>query len=245
MCKYCRKETRLTEGKENNIKPILFNTSMVQAILEGRKTSTRRIAKGLKDAIKETKGDFKWDYNNSFMNDICLLSEAPYKIGDVLYVRETWKVEHTYGDEFTDIRFKADNEIVHLKELKEETYEKIVKFESKSGWQPSLFMPKEAARIFLRVKDVRVERLQDITDEGALDEGITKHLRCKLGYTSKNSEEEFNFTQARDTFKLLWNTTVNKKDLDKYGWNANPYVWVIEFKRISREEALNNNYNKE
>lgn len=225
------------------MKPILFNTEMVKAILEDRKTTTRRIVNPrYKDdefgfqIVKDSQDNFirleKTNCNGSgmFSDGTERVIKSPYKVGDVLYVRETWKVEHTYGDELADIRFKANNEIEHLRGLKEETYDKLINFESKNGWQPSLFMPKEAARIFLKVTNVKVERLQDITDEGAKAEGSN----VGIGFAEKMRET------ATDRFIKIWNSTVNKKDLDKYGWNTNPYVWVIEFERISKEEATKN-----
>lgn len=225
------------------MKPILFNTSMVQAILEGRKTTTRRIVKTDLSLLDYDVNDKDYLYLPDEYGEFHhLLEYSPYKIGDILYVRETW-LAHTYRYGKLNVMYKADREVREVN-FSNDRFKKVEKLADSEHFQPSLFMPKEAARIFLRVKDVRVERLQDITDEGALDEGITKHLRCKLGYASKNSEEEFNFTQARDTFKLLWNTTVNKKDLPTKGWYANPYVWVIEFIRISKEEALNESNSK-
>lgn len=83
-------------------------------------------------------------------------------------------------------------------------------------WKPSIHMPKVAARIFLKVNNVRVERLQDITEEGTVNEGIGRYGKWKL------------------KFEKLWDSTVNKKDIDKYGWNANPYVWVISFERCEK-----------
>lgn len=215
--------------KLSKLKPILFNTEMVKAILEGRKTTTRRLVKVDLSLLDYDKNDSSYAYLPDKYGDFHhLLEYSKIKVGDILYVRETWKVEHTYGDELADIRFKANNEMEHLTGLKEETYDKLINFESKNGWQPSLFMPKEAARIFLRVKDVRVERLQDITDEGAKAEGSN----VGIGFAEKMRET------ATDRFIKIWNSTVNKKDLDKYGWSANPYVWVIEFERISKEETL-------
>ncbi len=86
----------------------------------------------------------------------------------------------------------------------------------KPGWRPNENMPHEAARIFLRVTDVRVERVQDIDDDGVVAEGLN------IG----------------DPFDELWNSTIKPADRDLYGWDANPWVWVIEFERISREEAI-------
>lgn len=203
------------------MKPILFNTAMVQAILEGRKTTTRRIAKGLKDATKVTNGDFKWDYKQSWMNDLGLEIHAPYHIGDILYVRETWKSK-LYADGYVDaeIIFKSDDSKRYLRHISDKLFSKLLKFSNKNGWQPSLFMPREAARIFLRVKNVKIERLQDITEEGTVNEGIGHYGKWKLA------------------FEKLWDSTVNKKDLDKYGWNANPWVWVIEFERCEKPNEI-------
>ena len=199
------------------MKPILFNTKMVQAILDGRKTTTRRIARGLKDATKATNGDFKWDYKQSWMNDLGLEISAPYHIGDILYVRETWMIQSMKNFE-KNIKFLYKAGPQELKEVhvSNQRYEDMLKFESKNGWQPSLFMPKEAARIFLKVTDVRVERLQDISEVEALKEG------AQSGMINGPSSARFDFQE-------IWDKTVNKKDIDKYGWNANPWVWVIEF----------------
>ena len=85
-------------------------------------------------------------------------------------------------------------------------------------WHPSIHMPREAARIFLRVTDVRVERVQDIDDDGVVAEGLN------IG----------------DPFDELWDSTIKPADRALYGWDANPWVWVIEFERITREEAIPN-----
>lgn len=92
-------------------------------------------------------------------------------------------------------------------------------------WHPSLHMPKDAARIFLRVTNVRVERLQDITVEDALAEGMDKYIRLN-GELDENS--------IITSFIGIWNSTIKKSDLDRYGWNANPWVWVIEFERCEK-----------
>lgn len=197
------------------IKPILFNTQMVQAILEGRKTTTRRIAKGLKDATKETHGDFKWDYKQSWMNDLGLEIHAPYHIGDILYVRETW-LAHSRGLNTLAFKYKADDAVNDMVSFTKERFNKFYKFADQEKWQPSLFMPKEAARIFLKVKDVRVERLQDITEEGIRAEGITEEWP----------------PHARDKFQELWDSTTKE-----YRWRLNPWVWVIEFEKIEKSEV--------
>lgn len=220
-------------------KPILFNTDMVKAILEGKKTVTRRIIKrtpsndepfgyGLWKEFNER--DNTWyvkDYTHS-----CTwwpLKEyierfSKYHIGDILYVRETWGIQSmkNYGKRVKFL-FKAEpNEELKEVALSEGRYDDMLKYSFKNGWQPSLFMPKEAARIFLEVTDIRVERLQDITTEGCFNEGI------KYDYNSQNNEF--------DIFAELWNSTIKKNDLDIYSWNTNPWVWVIEFKKLENKK---------
>lgn len=178
---------------------ILFNTEMVRAILDGRKTVTRRLVKP-QTTDRITCGQKK--------------VAAPYQPGDILYVRETWS-ELSSGYEY-----KADGEnIDHLGN--------VIK------WHPSIHMPKEAARIFLKVKDVRVERLQDITEEQAEKEGFQAgSYEFKGAVWGQEDTEEWT---AVEEFRELWNSTIKKSDLDRYGWNANPWVWVIEFERIKTE----------
>ncbi|MGI5066112.1 EVE domain-containing protein [Treponema putidum] len=155
--------------KAKKEKPILFSSEMVRAIIEGRKTETRRIAKS---------------------------GKAPYKISDILYVRETWAKtqDGTY-------LYKADP-----------MYKDMQPGDFGFYWKPSIHMPKAAARIFLEVMQVRKEKLQDITEDGAQKEGVEKTY-------------PFGF---RTVFKKLWDR-LNKKT--GYNWDANPDVWVIEFKR--------------
>ncbi len=102
-------------------------------------------------------------------------------------------------------------------------------------WQPSIHMPKEAARIFLRVTGVRVERLQDITLDDAIAEGCQGKFIGSGECVGAGWE-----ILPEDEFADLWDSTIKKSDLDKYGWDANPWVWVIEFERISKEEAMKN-----
>jgi hypothetical protein len=208
------------------MKQILFNTEMVRAILDGRKSCTRRIVKpqqlvGLlpdkckngvpEEFLKEKKLMFK-PYCN--MTDIELINtayKAPYQRGDILYVRETWckgLERYIYRADYSDTeKFYRDGKEIEMK------------------WHPSLHMPKDAARIFLRVTNVRVERLQDITVEDALAEGMDKYIRLN-GELDENS--------IITSFIGIWNSTIKKSDLDFYGWDANPYVWVIEFERCEK-----------
>lgn len=188
-------------------KPVLFNTEMVKAILEGRKTVTRR----------------------------CVKSRQPAHIGDILYVRETWgKIKNGIEDKYvyrTDGRYPTLGDGCCFMNFK---------------WKPSLHMPKEAARIFLKVKDVRVERLQDITEEQTEAEGFKFTPPClskvsEDGYCDLDgpctSKIKYCDMSAGELFgKVLWDSTVNKSDLEQYGWDANPLVWVIEFERIEPEQ---------
>lgn len=200
------------------MKPILFNTEMVQAILEGRKTVTRRIIKGLPQDVKcigwltdsgnaKSYGTVAFDVNGNRK-----YFKLPYLIGDILYVRETF-VTHR-----NDVFYKADNEWLKLKNLG-------ISFK----WKPSIHMPKEAARLFLRITDVRIERLQDITEEQAMQEGIEKMSTPNISGVGET------FIQG---FGELWNSTIKTSELDKYGWHANPYVFVYRFNVISKAEAM-------
>lgn len=187
------------------IKPILFNTEMVRAILDGQKTCTRRVVKTRrKDACgfyvtKRPDGSFAgiYEYDEDermFENQLI----PPYKPGDVLYVRETFiqAAAHTFW-------YKADDNSWISEGL---------------HWKPSIHMPKEAARIWLKVTDVRVERLQDMTDDDAEAEGCFDYTSTALGFPD------------------VWDSTIKKSDLDRYGWKANPWVWVIEFERCEKPE---------
>lgn len=200
-------------------KPILFNTDMVRAILDGRKTVTRRVIKN-KDII------YGWDMEVDG-TPICFIDQTTgdfyppttpsrYQVNDILYVRETWiRSELGYS-------YRADGEEIEIPEPNGITYS----FGKAEGlrWHSSIHMPKEAARIFLRVADVRIERLQDISADGVIKEGL--NTLCAIS-------KDFEISQLE--FASLWNSTVKKSDLAKYGWDANPWVWVIEFERVEVE----------
>lgn len=202
-------------------KPILFNTDMVRAILDGRKTVTRRVIKPQpKFSLCYTfagcdNGTWKYPSDSAYVywgeeyrlpdfiteDDKKMAWKPPYHTDDILYVRETWvqAAAHT-------LFYRADNSIQNIL------------------WRPSIHMPKEAARIFLRVTNVRVERLQDITADGIRNEGLSS--MCVHSGDMEIAQKEF---------AILWDATIKKSDLDRYGWDANPWVWVIEFERIEVE----------
>ena len=197
------------------IKPILFNGEMVRAILDGRKICTRRLVKHNVDAVLNS----PYHMEHQETEDVWLikrLCRAPYDPGDILYVRETWD-------------WDPDNEVAKtyyykaVGDLRPEGYKGM-------GWSPSIHMPKEAARIWLKVTDVRVERLQDITDDGAKAEGAIDNR----GFIHSPENEYDRIHTAREHFVEIWNSTIKKSDFDRYGWAANPWVWVIEFERCEK-----------
>ena len=213
------------------IKPILFNTEMVRATLDRRKTCTRRLVKTRKkDACgfyvtKKADGTFsgiyEYDENESMFDNPLM---PPYQPGDILYVRETyasWYLPH--GENIYCYRATEPNG-----NRRPTSPEYDCEWEVKP-WKPSIHMPKKAARIWLKVTDVRVERLQEITGQDVLKEGLNSHVHPKASYFDMNQ---------REMFENLWNSTIKKSDLDRYGWDANPWVWVIEFERCEKPEGV-------
>lgn len=206
----------------SRVLPILFNTEMVRAILDGRKTVTRRLIKSqppydvqcplgyCTDGYKSEIGKFAFGSHKD--GGKMIFCKPPYQPGDILYVRETWGEGYEEGTYI----YRASDKLAGLPTFKES---------SKLIYHPSIHMPKEAARIWLKVTDVRVERLQEITSEQICREGVEVEYPHVL-----NGEEK------RYAFSTLWNSTVKKSDLDRYGWNANPWVWVIEFERCEKPE---------
>lgn len=189
------------------IKPILFNTEMVRAILDGRKTCTRRVVKLPKNMSGRPVGK-SGDIGFMYLGGI---KRPPYQQGDILYVRETW-CKGSWMNEKERYYYKADDNDFHC------------------VWHPSIHMPKEAARIWLRVTDVRVEWLQDITFDSCQNEGIYDDYKT-YSETYTNNLRRVAYPKA---FARLWDSTIKKSDLDRYGWDANPWVWVIEFERCEK-----------
>ena len=209
--------------------PILFNVEMVRAILDGRKTCTRRICKDTNECIVPDMDFFDPEkrtyavHNYADKEHTGKLSIAertcPICPGDILYVRESYS-ELSFG-----YVYKADGEnIDHLGN--------VIK------WHPSIHMPKEAARIWLKVTDVRVERLQEITENEAVKEGIyvSNCKDCNAPFGCDTCPDE-GYNEI-DEFAELWNSTIKKSDFDRYGWDTNPYVWVIEFEQCEKPEGV-------
>ncbi len=187
------------------LKPILFNTEMVRAILDGRKTVTRRLIKPQpKSQLVFHLGN--WQETQMQANGLRILP-PPFALGDVLYVRETWgqtadlpgisEEETVYAADFTD------KELAHLKD-------------KRFRWRPSIHMPKELARLFLKVTAVRAEQLRQITVKDAYAEGLLIPTK----------------------FDELWNSTVPKAQRSTYGWDADPWVWVIKFEVCEKLEVV-------
>lgn len=215
----------------NRVLPILFNTEMVRAILDGRKICTRRLIKPQPDkkhiyplgfvtdsTEKKEVGCFGFAVNEYGGSIQYVKPPYRYAPGDILYVRETWK--------------KAPNGYYYYEDWQRNDIADVTK------WKPSIHMPKEAARIWLKVTDVRAERLQDIDEDGAVKEGIpwSECRNCKAPFGCDACAGE-GYDEI-DAFAELWDSTIKKIDLDFYGWNANPWVWVIEFERCEKPEEI-------
>ena len=201
-------------------RPILFSGEMVQAILAGRKTQTRRIIKpqpvwdGISCFHISKYGCWKEGRNDRIFS---AEDNWPINTGDILWVRETWApfclrkdtTNNTAVWCHSDFCYKASPDCMDEMGLG-------------CKWHPSIHMPKEAARIFLRVKDVRVERLKDINEkyEPGPDNPVIKE---GLGYLCD--------------FIATWENTIKPADRERYGWDANPWVWVIEFERCEKPEG--------
>lgn len=230
------------------IKPILFNTEMVRAILDGRKDATRRIVKGFipDDAVWgytaftpkgyiSCRGTFADGYGEKFF-------KLPCETGDILYVRETWERFECWnceGDERGNCPKEPQKSVLDKHSYGCYMYRATDEISGDAKWHPSIHMPKEAARIWLKVTNVRVERLQSITEGGAIREGAEGE---KCHHTNTGA---FGCTDCMNTgwieppqveFMQIWNSTIKESDIDRYGWGDNPWVWVIEFERCKKPE---------
>lgn len=222
-----RVEVKKTMGR---VLPILFNTDMVLAILDGRKTVTRRV---VRYKYSNTEMKMRTDKYGTRLIEIqkdiegethgrnpdggtwhkllpYIEKKPPYKPGDILYVRETWS-------EWTD---------GYVYKAWVQPFPQSGRYPDKfMKWHPSIHIPKEAARIWLRVTEVRVERLQDMTGQDILREGVNCHVHPEADYFDGNQKM---------MFAELWDSTIKKTDSDRYGWDVNPWVWVIEFERCEK-----------
>lgn len=218
-----------------SIKPVLFNAEMVRAILNGRKTCTRRL---IKDVDKILNSPFKQSRPDIIDEHIISkLGRRPYYKGDILYIKEAfaWRPCLDCGLNINKEKCGHEAERRFHDEKKEHgCYMYRASCEANGypladTWHPSIHMPKEAARIWLQVTDVRAERLQEISAESALAEGADKYIHT-------NGELDENMTIT--SFIGIWNSTIKKSDLDSYGWDASPWVWVIEFERCEKPKGV-------
>src|SRR5690606_23485655 len=213
----------------DKIKPILFSTPMVQAILEGRKTQTRQIVKttegeyffcectdvDCRKCIAKTGEPCYWMNDEHTLCSACRgldnMESANYQRGDILWVRETWR-EGLYS------------KYSYITDYPERIISRLY---NKGIWKPPIHMPKAAARIFLEVTDVRVERLQDISNDDVIAEGI-KVIDKDEAYLDYEGYPE-PFAEPRGSFFSLWTSINGQASTD-----ANPWFWVYEFKRIGK-----------
>ena len=225
-------------------KPILFNTEMVRANLDGRKSCTRRLVKFLPGESPQWTGYIKDGlmlYNGK--NEQCI-RKAPYQPGDVLYVRETWAwcpcwdcmEDAVQGRcEYGEHRIYHDGKKEHGCYMYRASC-KDNEYPAADTWHPSIHMPKDAARIWLKVTEVRVERLQEITEDGAILEGAIDNR----GFIHAPDDEYNTIHSAKEHFIDIWNYTIKKLDFDRYGWDANPWVWVIAFEPCEKPSDKEN-----
>lgn len=215
-----------------SIKPILFNTEMVRAILDGRKTVTRRVIKpqpemhmfGDREALAWIPPAIIKGYLAVGVKYTEYLKK-PYRPGDVLWVRETFRVDYLSNIVGSGrVHYKADGSLGDL-HFQPARYDMMRRAQLKPGWRPNENMPREAARIWLRVTDMRVERLQEIDVDGIRAEGLTSAC-VHVG----------DMEIAMQEFALLWDSTIKPADRKRYGWAANPFCWVIEFEKCKKPE---------
>lgn len=221
-------------------RPILFSGPMVQAILDGQKTQTRRIAwkmdihremrkldpsmpalwAGAVHPARES-GYVSWYPGNT--GGLAELTkkqydkgfECPYgKLGDRLWVRETWAARISY-DSYSGVSPEVGR--VEYRQSPNWTFEIP---EERGKWRPSIFMPRWASRITLEITKIRVERLQEITEEDAKAEGVVSSRAGTIA--------SFGEALALAQFRILWDVINHKRA----SWESNPWVWVVEFKRI-------------
>lgn len=229
-------------------KPILFSNEMVQAILAGRKTQTRRVMKPQPEQLIDAPGWFVWKrFSGHTLAE--MVAECPYgKSGDLLWVREAWRTYKSYDSHnatwiaeqclaagykkpWAPIEYRDGGRVNWLRR------------EEAGRWRSSRFMPRWASRLILHVTSVRVERLQDISEEDAEAEGVELDIwdqalvACDYsrkdrwfqswsddGYTDYVPMDEI----ARASFRTLWNSINGKR----HPWDSNPWVYTISFRKI-------------
>lgn len=250
-------------------RPILFNADMVRAILDGRKTQTRRIMKvqpessqfGIRRVIASTEhsdiGKYHWSCSNALGSHVRskLFAFPLGQVGDRLWVRETWGDMNLEG--IPAVAFRADGGVYSPMDdesfLDEDGYfnyydPRVAKYDFTTCypdlingvdglWRPSVHMPRWASRITLEITGVRVERLQDISEEDAKAEGVTRiennygngPAYCDYLLPDLNDTAEW-CSNAKRSFQSLWRSIYGPEN-----WHLNPYVWCVDFKRLEAE----------
>jgi hypothetical protein len=182
-------------------KQILFSIEMVKAIIDGKKTMTRRVVKNIPLDAEffgiNYYGEFVFKTNIFDIEGKTFVIKPKYQVGDILYVKETW------GEFNGKYFYRCDPLPLGIK------------------WKSARYMPRKAARIFLKVTNLSVERLQKISEKEAIKEGVMLVYNHIL------------YNSCLDSFMCLWHDLNAKRG---HGWDENPYVWVIEFERIDNYE---------
>lgn len=229
-------------------RPILFSGAMVRAIMAGKKTQTRRV---FRDSVSSDCCGFR-DWGDGMWSQMFRYKDEPEALpkswthkspygepgdGDVLWVRETWRIGCDYWTPHgnwkdgaaAEIQFQADDKRKCMPCNREQLQWWHQK--RRPGWKPSIHMPRWASRLTLLVEDVRVERVQEISDGDAIAEGISK-TRLGLYEVGNPCGGMFRCTKPRDVFMQLWDSINAKRG---YGWKENPWVWVVTFSVIEQE----------
>ncbi len=218
--------------------PIIFSQAMVKAILEGRKTQTRREAK---HQPKIDTGSGYVYVNEGYVFDIhnwkqpVMEQFCPYEPGDVLWVRENWAARNydSLNGIYT-IQYQATEDLKYVR-LNKPVDVSLTSLGGKQKWRPSIHLPKQAARIFLKVVNRRLEQIQEITTIDAKAEGVKKHSDFgSTGYVLYTDQgKAYTDIDAVWSFESLWRS-INGDD----SWDKNPWVWVIQFERIEKPEGF-------
>jgi hypothetical protein len=201
-------------------KPILFSGAMVRAILDGSKTMTRRVVKyqpvSPEGAYHRPDGLWVWTICGGV--GISLPFKCPYSIGETRWVRENLRWDQERGWQYEADGTDVDPSMPAHKILQTER-----------NYIPSIHMPRCASRISLKIKEIKIERLQDISEEEAKLEGVPLEIEIKKLQIKKH-EATFGYrhTCFKDAFKHLWNILNEKRG---FGWDVNPWVWAISFER--------------
>lgn len=232
-------------SKSTDIRKVLsitFHTEDVKSILADRKTSTRKLVTFLSGKNPFWSGYIKDGlmlYNGT--NEPCI-KKAPYSVGDILYVRETWKcMKVSEYDATADIMYKAGGDRLRMQltygktdSINRDEFDRFIKkgFSNSEEWKPSATMPKEVARIWLKVINIRLERLQNITVEDCKKEGIWDDSKTYCEEYTENLRK----VAYPKVFSRIWDSELSKSKKEKYCWQNNPWVWVIDFERCGEPE---------